>query len=93
MAGSACPVRTTTRLAPQPEAQNVAWTLVVFDRCTGELTEHVGAAVTALAGWPYEYATSWLQLPAGHPLAVVGVAFSPVHVASSPLLFDDNRSC
>jgi hypothetical protein len=92
-AGSSCPVRVTVRLAPQPQAQIVAWTFDLFDRCTGGHLTASGGSVTALSEWPYVYETTWLQTPAGHPLAAVAVSSSPARVASQPLPLDGTRSC
>jgi hypothetical protein len=92
-AGSSCPVRVTVWLAPQPQAQVVAWTFDLFDRCSGAHVTAPGGSVTALAEWPYVYQTTWVQTPAGHPLAAVAVSSSPARVASQPLPVDGTRSC
>jgi hypothetical protein len=92
-AGASCPVRVTVRLTPEPQAQIVAWTLDLFDRCTGTHTTVPGGSVTALAEWPYVYGTTWVQLPAGHPVALIAVSSSPARVASQPFLLAGTRPC
>lgn len=83
---TACPVQVTVRLQPQPSIQEVRWSFRVFDRCTGMTSTQPGVSVTALAGWPYVFGTSWPQLPAGHPLALLAVTEMPAAAASPPVL-------
>jgi hypothetical protein len=81
-----CAVQVTVRLDPQPSAQEVRWSFRVVDRCTGATSTLPGASVTALAGWPYVYATGWPQLPSGRALALFAVTDAPAAVASPALL-------
>jgi hypothetical protein len=83
---AACPVQVTVRLQPQQSAREVRWSFRVFDRCTGTTSTQPGVSVTALAGWPYVFGTSWPQLPDGHPLALLAVTEMPAAAASPPVL-------
>jgi hypothetical protein len=83
---TACPVQVTVRLQPQPSAQEVRWSFRVFDRCTGTTSRLPGVSVTALAGWPYIFGTSWPQLPDSHPVALLAVTEMPAATASPAVL-------
>jgi hypothetical protein len=89
---AACPVQVTVRLDPQPSADEVRWSFRVVDRCTGATSTLPGAGVTALAGWPYVFATGWPQLPSGHALALFAVTEAPA-VAASPALLAGGGPC
>jgi hypothetical protein len=91
--GAVCPVRVMVRLQPQPAAEDVRWTFRVFDRCTGTTSVLPGASVTALAGWPYVYGTSWPALSANHPLALVAVTETPAAAASPAVLAGGSGPC
>jgi hypothetical protein len=88
-----CPVQVIVRLQPQPSAEDVRWSFRVFDRCTGATSTLPGAGVTALAGWPYVYGTSWPRLPEGRAVALVAVTEAPAAAASPAVLAGDGGSC
>ena len=89
---TACPVQVTVRLQPQPSAQEVRWSFRVFDRCTGTTSTLPGVSVTALAGWPYIFGTSWPQLPDSHPVALLAVTEMPA-AAASPAVLVGGSAC
>jgi hypothetical protein len=85
-AGADCALRVAIRLQPSSSSQPLAWTLKVFDRCSGATTELPGVQMTAGAGWNLASGTSYPSLPPGRSLAVMAVTTAPVQAASPPLL-------
>jgi hypothetical protein len=88
-----CPVQVIVRLRPQPSAQEIRWSFRVFDRCTGATSTLPGVSVTALAGWPYVYGTSWPRLPEGHAIALLAVTDAPASAASPAVLAAEGGPC
>jgi hypothetical protein len=83
-AGSLCPVRVTVNLTPATSAQLVGWRVGAVRECTRHVTWSPVTSVTAQPGWTRVYAGTSVQIPAGHPIALVALTTTPARAQSPP---------
>jgi hypothetical protein len=82
--GGLCPVRVTVDLTGSTASQAVAWRVGAVRECTRHVTWSAPTGVTAQPGWTHVYAGSTVQIPVGHPIALVAVTSSPGRAQSPP---------
>jgi hypothetical protein len=82
--GGLCPVRVTVNLTGSTASSAVAWRVGAVQECTRHVTWSAPTGVTAQPGWTHVYAGSTVQIPVGHPVALVAVTSSPGRAQSSP---------
>lgn len=84
--GADCRLNFTVLMAPSRTTTPIAWTVNVFDRCTGAVDTFPGGRFVAPVGWTRVELTTLLPLPArSGPQSLVVVSSAPDAVASPPL--------
>jgi hypothetical protein len=83
--GAPCTVRLQVRLVPGAADQQVTWSYLLVDRCTGATSTAPGGTVTVPAGGERAEAVGVVGLPALPAVAVLAVTDLPAAAASAPL--------
>ncbi|MGY1607793.1 hypothetical protein [Geodermatophilus sp. SYSU D00700] len=83
--GAPCTVRVQVRLVPGAADQQVTWSYLLADRCTGATSTAPGGTVTVPAGGTRAEAVGVVALPALPAVAVLAVTDLPAAAASAPL--------